>query len=65
MSDETHGEQAALTLFKLIENEGKFPLISPQKGSYYFALDKLEVSILSVYQVSTDVWLPLLKMSCL
>lgn len=45
ISDDTNGEQAALTLFKLIENEGKFPLVSPQKGTYYFPLDKLEVSV--------------------
>ncbi|XP_065223098.1 nucleolar complex protein 4 homolog A [Planococcus citri] len=43
MYDKTNGEQAALTLFKLLEHEGKFPLVPPQKGVYYFPLDKLEI----------------------
>lgn len=49
MHDKTNGEQASLTLFKLLEYEGKFPLVQPQKGVYYFPLDKLEVSLIEYW----------------
>ncbi len=43
MSDADVGEKSTATLFKILGQEGKFPLTTPPKGVFYFPVDRLKV----------------------
>lgn len=49
MSHVTFSEQAMIALFALLKQEGKFPIVSPNKRVYYFPEARLKVKIIIKY----------------